>query len=280
MRTNRLFTISLGLLVCIAGCSDKPAKEPPQDFHVRVQDAKGLGVGSIVQWRGVEVGRVQTVSMDKGLVRIDVRLADAYRGKLREGLRAKPTRSFIGNGPTTLALFGGDHPERPLLARDAAVPEATLTDTISRRQMQAVGLVVVALILFLVVLRLMRKMVAFALALALLVFSGWFLHRQWQKHGADFQAARTEMRLSDMARTLLTEKAAQEIWINAQGDLADAIREVGVMGKERLGPATANLRTTLTRKADELAQQGKDRAAEEVRRLRDSVLTGADNDKP
>jgi hypothetical protein len=280
MRTNRFLTIGLGILLCVTGCSRKPAAELPQDFHVRVQDAKGLVVGSIVQWRGVEVGRVHSVSMDKGLVRLDVCLADAYRGKLREGLRARPARSFFGNGPTTLALFGGDRSDRPLLVRGAAVPEAKLTDTLSRGQMQAIGLVVAALILFLVVLRLMHKMVAFTLALALLVFSCWFLYRQWQKHGAEFQAVRTEMRLSDMARTMLTEQAAQEIWINAQDDLAEAIREVGVMGKERLGPATANLRATLTRKADELTQQGKDRAAEEIRRLRDSILTEPDSAKP
>ncbi len=98
------------------------------------------------------------------------------------------------------------------------------------------------------------------------------MHGQWQRHGEDVLAARMEMRWSDMARSLLTEDAAQEAWIAVQTDLAAALRDVGHMGRAKLGEATADVRASLEAKAVELAEDGKARAAEEVRRLRDALL--------
>ena len=125
----------------------------------------------------------------------------------------------------------------------------------------------IAVILFLVVLRIMRKLVAFALALALLVFAGWFMHRQWQRYGEDVMAARAEMRWSDLAHGILTEKAAQEAWVIVQTDLADAIREVDALGRERIAKEAALLRDRMERQATTLAAEGKEQAADEIRTL-------------
>lgn len=269
-----------GILTGLMGCARKATDKPPPDFRIHVQNAQGLGVGSAVIWRGMEVGRVDGVTMDKGMVRIDTDMHEEYRGKFREGLRARPSRGFLGRGPATLDLYGGDDPRRGVLVRGAFVSEAAVTDTISTRQMQVVGFLALGVILFLVLLRIMHKMVAFALAAALLVFAGWFVHRQWQKHGAEIIATRMEMRLSDVAKALLTQEAAKEAWFAAQADMAEAMREVGGRGTQRIQAGTVELRAALARKADELIHQGKDRAAEEVRSLRDSVLTEADSDKP
>lgn len=259
---------SLAVLVAaLSGCTRKADAPPPPDFSVHVSDAQGLGVGSAAQWRGVEVGRVDSVAMEKGLIRVDVRLHEPHRGQFRDGLRARPTRGFMGRGPAVLELYGGGDPGKAILAPGAQIPEATLTDTITPGQWKAVGLLVVAVILFLVVLRIMRKLVAFALALALLVFAGWFMHRQWDRHGEDLMAARTEMRWSDLARSMLTEEAAQEAWTVVQTDLAEAVREVGEIGKERVAKETAELRARMERQAATLAEEGKARAAEEIRRL-------------
>ena len=269
----RIALLGLCVTVLLAGCSRKADEPPPRDFHVQVQDAQGLGVGSSVQWRGVEVGRVDSVVMDKGLVRIDVRLHEVYRDKLREGLRARPAKGFMGRGPTMLDLYGGDDSSRAILKPGAAISEATMADRITPGQMKAVGLLVVAVLLFIVVLRLMRTMVAFALALAFLVFAGWFMHQQWQKHGDAFEAARMEMRLSDMARSMLTEEAAQEAWVAVQTDLPEAIRSVGGMGKEQLDRARVKFRNELENKAKKLAEQGKEAASSELRKLMDAALS-------
>lgn len=255
------------LIASHSGCPKKADAPPPPDFRVHVSDAQGLGVGSVVQWRGVEVGRVDSVAMDKGLIRVDVRLHETHRGQFRDGLRARPTRGFMGRGPAVLELYGGGDASKPVLSPGAQVPEATLTDTITPGQWKAIGLLVFAVIFFLVVLRVMRKLVAVALALALLVFAGWFMQRQWQKYGDEFEAARMEMKWSDLARGMLTEQAAQEAWMVVQTDLAEAVREVGGIGRERIAKETAVLRTRMKQQATALAGEGKDRAADEIRRL-------------
>lgn len=254
-----------------SGCTRKADTPPPPDFSVHVSDAQGLGVGSAAQWRGVEVGRLDSVTMDKGLIRIDVRLHDTHRGQFKEGLSARPTRGFMGRGPAVLELYGGGDPRKEVLSPGAQIPEATLTDTITAGQWKAIGLLVFAVILFLVVLRIMRKLVAFALALALLVFAGWFMHRQWQRHGEDLMAAHTEMRWSDLARGMLTEEAAQEAWTVVQTELAEAVRDVGGIGRERIAKETAVLRARMERQAATLADEGRERAAEEIRRLMQEI---------
>ncbi len=268
----------LGLCLCLflglAGCSREQDPVAPQpDFSVYLQDVQGVVHGTAVQWRGIEVGRVESVSMDQGHVRVDVRLDETYRGQFREGLRARPTRGFMGRGPAILEMYGGDDPGQPLLKSGKIIPEATIVDRITPGQMKAVGILVAAIILFLVVLRIMRRMVAFSLALALLVFAGWFMHRQWLEHGDELLSVRQEMQWNDMARSLLTEEAAQEAWLTVQTDLADALREAGGMGRDRLNAVTSDMRAALEEKAADLYEQGKDHAAEEVQRLRDSITS-------
>lgn len=283
MEANRLVIkagtqacVTLGAVIMLAvtatvltpGCGRKPADAPPPpDLRVHVQDAQGVGAGAAVQWRGVEVGRVDSVTMDKGLVRVDVMLHPDYRGKLHEGVRARPARGLFGRGPASLDLYGGDDTRRSVLNRGSVIAEASMTDAINPRQMKLAVLVAFCVILFFVVLRLMRKITAFALAAALLVFAGWFVFRQWQKHGEEFNAVRMEMTMADMARTLLTQEAAQEAWITVQGDLAAAIRDAGGFGKDRLLEASAPVRERLAKQADELQRQGQEKAAEEVRKL-------------
>lgn len=267
------FGLLLGMLVVtLPGCSRKADAPPPPDFSVHVSDAQGLGVGSAVQWRGIEVGRVDSVATEKGLIRIYVQLHEPHRGQFRDGLRARPTRGFMSQGAAVLELYGGSDLGKAVLAPGAQIPEATLTDTITPGQWRAVGLLMVAVILFLVVLRIIRKLVALALALALLVFAGWFMHRQWQRHGEELLAARTEMRWSELARNMLTEEAAQEAWIVIQADLAGAVREVGEIGKERVAKETAELRARMELRATTLAEEGKTQAAEEIRKLQDAIL--------
>ncbi len=192
IQLTRATLAALCLALLMAGCSRKEAADPP-DFHVHVRDAQGLGAGSAVQWRGVEVGRVDSVTMDQGAPRMEVRLHDAYRGKLREGLRARPARGFMGRGPTTLDLYGGDDPGRAVLMRGALVPEATLKDTITPGQIKAAGLLVISIIIFFVVVRIMRKMVAVALALALLLFAGWFILNSRENYRKGTQISRFEL---------------------------------------------------------------------------------------
>lgn len=258
--------------VCL-GCSKKAEEAaPPPDFQVQVQDAQGLGAGAPAQWRGMDVGRVETVAMDKGVVRIDVRLHDAYRAQFREGLRARPTRGFMGRGAVVLELYGGSDAQKPVLSPGALIPEASLRDSITPGQLKSIAILASAVIIFLVVLGLVRKLAALVLALVFLAFAGWFVLRQWQRHGDDVLAARTEMQWSDLARSILTEEAAQEAWATAQADLASAAGEFGDMGKERIAKEAADLREKMERKAESLAAEGKDLAAEEVRKFQDAIL--------
>jgi len=258
----------LGVLAAAqSGCARKADAPPPPDFRVHLSDAQGLGVGSAAQWRGIEVGRIESVAIENGLIRVDVRLHETHRGQFRDGLRARPTRGFMGRGPAVLELYGGGDPGKAVLAPGAEIPETTLTDTITPGQWKAIGLLVIAVALFLVVLHLIRKLVAIALAVALLVFAGWFVHRQWERHSEDLMVARSEMRWSDLARTMLTEEAAQEAWTVVQADLAEAVYEVGGIGKERVVKEAAKLRARMERQAATLAKEGNARAAEEIRRL-------------
>lgn len=269
--------LTMGLFMAAgAGCSKK-VEPPKNDFHVHVQSAQGIGVGSSVQWRGVEVGRIQAVAMADGLVRLDVQLHENYKDGFREGVRARVSQGFIGRAPAVLELFGGDDPQRPLLSRGAAIPEAGLADAITPGQIKGIGIVVAAIVVFLVVIWLLKNMVAYGLAILFLVFSIWFLRQQWSKHGQEFQAALTEMQISDLARSMLTEEAAKEAWISVQTELAAAIREAGKVGKEAVQSAVPTVEQLMDRQADELVRQGKEKAAEELRKLQDSLVNSQTN---
>ena len=267
----------LGLASVMVGCRREAAVQaPPHDFHVLVQDAQGVGAGSAVQWRGLDVGRVDSVRMEQGGVRIDVRLHPDYQGVLREGVRARPVKGFLGRGAVALELYGGDDTRKATLRQGSVIPEASLADGISPAQMKLVAIFLIGALLVLSVLHIMKRMLAFALALALVVFSGWFFYRQWDQHGEQFQAASMEMEWSEMARTLLTEDAAQQAWLAVQTDLAEALREVGGHGRERVAAATAEVRAELEAKAVSLAEEGKKRASQEIRRL----ITGLSEQEP
>ena len=271
--------VLVGVMAMISwGCSKRAddAVSPP-DLQVQVRDAQGLGAGAPVQWRGVDVGRVEAVAMDKGLVRIDVRLHDVYRTQFREGLRARPTRGFMSRGGAVLEFYGGTDAQKPVLSSGALIPEASLTDSIMSGKVKLIAILACAVILFLVVLGLVRKLIAFVLAIVFLVFGGWFLHRQWQQHGDDVLAAHTEMKWSELARSMLTEEAAQEAWVVAQADLASGVGEFAGMGKEQVAKETEVLRAQLGRQAAELTAEGKEHAAEEMRKLQDAILRTSQN---
>ncbi len=276
-RMTAIITGLLCVMITCISCEKATGRKKGSDFYVQLKNAQGLSAGAPVQWRGMEIGRVQSVGIVDGAVRVDVILHKNYREKLREGVRAAPGRGFLGRALATLDLYGGDDPGRSLLRQGALVAEAGLVDSFSGTYIKVCVWLLAPIALVLVVLVLLKKVITVTLVIILLTFAGWFCHKQWQKYGADIKAVRLQMQISDVARNMLTEEAAQDAWVEVQPDFAAAIGQFADVGAECMQDAMMHLCAALDRKVDDLTREGKERAAEEIQKLRENLTKGADS---
>jgi len=267
-------TIVAGLLI-LAGCGGKKS-----DFHVKLSDAGGLEEDSPVRWRGLEVGKVTSVQMADGAVRADVVLSKEYRGKLREGLKARVSKGFLGKGTPTLQLYGGGNPELPPLTRGTEIPEAGALAGFSKTHAIVVGVVFVALLLFCLVLKGIKKLVAFAVALAFLAFSGWFLKLQFDRHRSELLSPELEAKITEQAEQILGSPEAQAAWQTIQADIANALEEL----KKQTGAAkeagAKRIQEKLRQKVEELKGKGATAAADDLLKLKEQVEKVLAGDRP
>lgn len=251
-------------LTIILGCGRKQK----DDFHIFLEDAKGLTVESEVRWRGMDVGKVRAVSAEDDRVRIDVVLDPQYRDQLHEGVKAKPSTGFLRQGSVVLELYGGSDQEAPILPQGSEIPEAGFYETMSYTHLLIVGGIFVFLLLLLLVAKGVKKLIAFVVALVFLIGSLWFLKLQWDKHHEDLIGAETEVMLGELAHSILQSPEAIAVWESMRGDIAEALAEAKTHGSDAIERAKEKVGASLQQKTDELKQKGEDAAAEQISKLK------------
>jgi len=260
----------VALLISISflcGCGRKQ----PDDFHVYLKDAKGLTVQSPVQWRGVQVGYVSSISVEDGRVRVNVALNPDCRGQLRTGAKAKASRGFLGRGVPVLELFGGRDSAMPALPAGSEVPEAGLVETFSHKQIAVAAVVLVILAILFLLLKGIKKVIVFLVALAFLVFSIWFFRLKWQKYDTEILGPEIEAKLTEQANKILGSPEAQAVWESMRDDLTSVLEQAKKRGGTATDAAREKLGELLREKAAELKDQGKDAASDEVMRLKEQI---------
>lgn len=258
-----IMVLALSLAI-ISGCGRKQK----DDFHIFLKDAQGLTAESKVRWRGLDVGKVASVSVEGDQVRIDVALDPQYRGQLRGGVKAKPSTGFLGRGETVLELYGGSDPNMPILPPGTEISEAGFYETLSLTQILVAAGIFVFLLLLLLVLKGIKKLIAFAVALVFLLGSLCFLKLQWDKHHEDMIGAETEARLSELAHKILQSPEAIAVWESMRGDIADAMAEAKTHGARAVEKAKEKVGAAFQQKTDELKQKGEDAVAEQILKLK------------
>jgi len=268
----------IALLLCfsiLSGCGDR--KE--SDFHVFLRDANGLTTDSEARWRGVAVGHVTRVDLEQGQVRVDVELYPQYRSRLRQDVKARASRGFLGQGRPALELFGGSNPDAPPLPQGATVREAGVIETFPYKSAAVAGGVVVLVILVALLLKGIRKLIALLLAIALLAAAAWFFATQWGKYHQEFVSPDLEARITAKAHEILGSPEAQAAWESIRGDLADALEKAKEHGSVAAQKAKEKLNAALDAKVEELKEKGKDASVEDILKLKqqlDGILESSD----
>ena len=255
-------------LVLLSGCGDAPES----DLRVSLKESGGLTANSPVRWRGIDIGRVESVEVAPEGVQVAITLSPEHRRSLRSGASAKAKKAWLEGAAPYLEIFGGSDPQQAVLAHGALLPEAGMVVAMDRTQLMVAGAAILGLTALAWILKALRKITAFILALALLAFSTWFFHQQWQRHGSDILGAETEAKLSELADKAIRSPEAQAAWRSIQQDVNAVMSEAGKQGKEALEVLRAAIQKETDAQIDELKAAGKQQAADNLRELKGSLL--------
>lgn len=255
----------LGLL-SVCGCGKEGT-----DCYVLLNDAAGVTAGSEVRWRGTEVGSVSQVASEAGKVRVDVDLLPAMEGQLRQGVKAKAMKGVLTDGLPVLELFGGQDPAAPVLAKGSRIEEASALESFPWKRAGMFGVVAVAVLIFLLVLKGIKRLLAFVIAVLFLVFAGWVFKTQWQKHHADVLAPDVEAKLTEMANRTVKSPEAAAVWESMKTEMGDVLARAKESGKTASGEVGEKLKEMMMKKAAELDAAGKAAVAREMTELGQKV---------
>lgn len=264
---NLLF-VAIGLVVAagFTGCRKEQA-----DFSAQLTDAQGLIAGSPVVWRGVSVGKVKLIGIDAGKVMVGVTLEPGFKGKLKEGVKAKATRSALTGGTPRLELFGGSTPEAAELKPGAVIAEASTLEAFPWQSYLPIGIVVGVLLCivfgFFLFLKGVKKLIALVFALALLAFAGWFIRAQWEKHRGEIMNPELEAQWNDWASQTIRSPEAIAAWESIQKDMADVAAKARENGQDAANEAKRQLSERVARKSAELKDAGKAEGAKELNNM-------------
>lgn len=284
MRKIFVLLLSLGSLVFLtlgmAGCG----KAKP-DFFVLAENANGVAVQSKVMWRGVEVGKVTAVSPDAGKIKLDVVLLKEYRGQLRTGIKAKPMKNLTGQGVPVLNLFGGSDPAAPVLPKGSQIPEATFFETLQYTNFwewfSAAGggkwpVIIILVVILLTgiawkVLKGLSRLITLVVAIALVAGSCWVIRYQWDKYKSSMVSPEMQQQVDEMLNFNLQSPEAKEAWQSIKTDVSEILNTAKKQGASATGSVRAAIDVKISQKAADLRKQGKEAAATEIERIKDTI---------
>jgi len=283
MKKYRVFLLSLGALLLALGMAGCGKAKP--DFFVLAENANGIAVESKVMWRGVEVGKVTAVSPEAGKIRLDAVLLKEYRGQLRTGIKAKPMKNLTGENLPVLNLFGGADPAAPVLPKGSQIPEATFFETLQNTNFwdwfSAAGVgkwsilfifggILLAGIAWKVLKGLSRLLILVA-AIAMVAGTFWVIRYQWDKYKTSMVSPEMQQQVDEMLNFNLKNPEAKEAWQSIKTDVNELLDAAKKQGIAATGSVRASIDATISQKVADLRKQGKEAAAAEIERIRESV---------
>lgn len=259
------------LLACVPAVAQGPswwAKlfGPPSDYHVYLKDAGGLVEDSVVQWRGVDVGRGTRVKMEDGRVRVDMALDAAHRRKLHDGIKAWPSPGFPGREPNLRLIDTGKGEGNPIRP-GSELPEAKLYEAVTKVQLGVSAGVVLFVVLIVLVLKGIKKLVFVVFVVAIGVCAYLLLTRAASRDVAD-RTGEMQREAGSVLEELAAEADARAVAEDVRRLVEDALSRAREEGPEAVARIRRELRESLGRIIGTLRDEGKRKAAEGVERLR------------
>ena len=255
------------------------------DFRAKLDNPSGLTRGCKVHWQKQEVGIVSRVSPQDDYFLADARLWRQFRGQIKEGASAS-VESAAGQKPV-LKIYGGTGASRAPLAGGVVIGLANMIDRMELKttfmewftsspyiRWVVIG-VPLALIALWLVFKFAKRIVRFVFTLILLGFLValfWVVRFEWQRHKDTIVPPDTRSRIEEFLDRTFKSPEVQQFW-DATKDEVAAIWEAA---KEDTGAASQHAKDALVGRLDQkikdLRDEGKEDAARELERLRDSML--------
>jgi hypothetical protein len=267
-----IFILFALIMFCLAIPGCKKAEGP--DFHVNLNDARGLTAESKVLWNGMDVGKVVEVLPVEGKAQVRVILHSDFKNTLRSDVKAKAVRGVLTEGEPVLKLYGGSDASQPLLEKGSEIPEAPdrqhrLGSRLSKRAIVFIaGFSILALFILFVLLRIFKAVLAIGVVLVLAIATFWVAKHQWMKYHDQLVSPETEAVLEEFANQTFRSPQMKEVWTNMKSDANELLGKALEKGGQASAEAKQELAIFLNEKADELKQRGKEASAEDVLKLK------------
>ena len=218
MKKKVIFPIAAVLLL-LTGCGER------QCFFVS-QDGKALAPNAPVVWYDSYVGRVAALEEVADGTKVSVTISDKFAKEIRDGVAGRVVNDPKISPKAFVLLVGGRDKDRSLVETGAQIPESTPTNAVSEGFSSFVGwlknsragelkIVGVALLILLVLLKIVGKLLKFALFVGILCAIGYVCvtaNADWGKY---------KERLANVKETAQEAKD----WIQQHGEKLHVILE-------------------------------------------------------
>ena len=222
MKKKGFVPVVAALLLLLSGCGER------QCFFVS-QDGKALAPNAPVVWYDSYVGRVAALEEVADGTKVSVTISDKFAKEIRDGVAGRVVNDPKISPKAFVLLVGGRDKDRSLVENGAQIPESTPTNAVSEGFSSFVGwlknsragelkIVGVALLILLVLLKIVGKLLKFALFVGILCAIGYVCvsaNIDWHNY---------KERLANVGESAQEAKA----WLQQHGEKLHAILETAL----------------------------------------------------